>query len=97
MIKNISVERDDTCQIARYLKNDCLSYNVGRLKDGIFICELSDSDSNQYPQDLQRRQGFIFQGTKVRCFMISEYVFITTVLFFMSAFKVTFPTVAISP
>lgn len=95
VVKNISLERDDACQIACYLKNECLSYNFGRLKDRSFICQLSDSDSNQHPQDLQWRQGFIFQGTKVRCFMISEYIFISAVVFLMSAYTVNFPSVAI--
>lgn len=66
--KNISVERDDTCQIACYLKNDCLSYNVGRLKDGSFICELSDSDSNQYPQDLEEAPRIYFSRNQGEMF-----------------------------
>ena len=65
VIKNISLERPDACDIACFLDNDCLSYNFGRLPDGDHICQLSDSGHMQHPGDLQRREEFTYRGTKV--------------------------------
>ena len=67
VIKNISLERQDACQVACYLENDCLSYNFGQLQGGDHICQLSDSDHIQHPGDLKITDGFSYKGTKVHC------------------------------
>ena len=65
VIRNITLERQDACRVACYLDNDCLSYNFGRLQDGNYICQLSDSDHVQHPQDLKKNHVFIYRGTEV--------------------------------
>lgn len=65
VIKNISLESQDVCQMACYLDNACLSYNFGRLQNESYVCQLSDSDDYQHPNDLQQREGFVYGGTVV--------------------------------
>ena len=59
-IKNISLDGQDTCRIACYLDENCLSFNFGH-----FVCQLSDSDHKQHPDDLKASDGFIYVGTEV--------------------------------
>ncbi|XP_068691883.1 uncharacterized protein [Montipora foliosa] len=63
VIKNITLDGQDTCSIACYLDEDCLSYNVGHS-----VCQLSDSDHKQHPYDLKASNGFIYVGTENECY-----------------------------
>ncbi|XP_068694431.1 uncharacterized protein [Montipora foliosa] len=63
VIKNITLDGQDTCRIACYLDEDCLSYNVGHS-----VCQLSDSDHKQHPDDLKASDGFIYVGTENECY-----------------------------
>ena len=62
---NITVDRQDSCRVSCYLDDYCLSYNFGRLKDGHSVCQLSDSDHVQHPEDLKKIDGFVYLGTEV--------------------------------
>ncbi|XP_068739843.1 uncharacterized protein [Montipora capricornis] len=62
-IKNISLDGQDTCRIACYLDENCLSFNFGN-----FVCQLSDSDHKQHPDDLKASTGFIYVGTENDCY-----------------------------
>lgn len=67
LIKNLSLEVQNNCQLSCYLEDDCVSYNLGpKNTDGKYVCELSDSDDQQFPGDLVPRNGFIYGVTKVR-------------------------------
>lgn len=63
--RNITLDRQDACRISCYLDNNCLSYNFGHLQDGDFLCQLSDSDHIQHPEDLKKSDGFVYSGTEV--------------------------------
>ena len=65
VMRNITLAREDACRVACYLDDYCLSYNFGRLQDGHFVCQLSDSDHKQHPEDLKEIDGFLYLGTKV--------------------------------
>jgi len=43
----------------------CVSVNIGPPTDEKFTCELSDSDYMKHPEDLKKREGFLFIGTEV--------------------------------
>ena len=43
----------------------CVSVNIGPPTDEKFICELSDSDHTKYPEDLKKRESFLYIGTEV--------------------------------
>ena len=66
VIRNITLDRQHTCQVECYLDNHCLSFNFGHNQDGEPICELSDSDHRQHPEDLWIRERFTYVGTEVR-------------------------------
>ena len=44
----------------------CVSVNIGPSTDEKFICELSDSDHMKHPEDLKKREGFLYIGTEVK-------------------------------
>jgi hypothetical protein len=47
----------------------CVSVNIGPPTDERFICELSDSDNTKHPEDLKKREGFLYIGTEVKKFL----------------------------
>ena len=65
VIRNITLERQESCRVSCYLDNRCLSYNFGHLQDGSYICQLSDSDHIQHPNDLLKTTRFIHRRTEV--------------------------------
>ena len=46
----------------------CVSVNIGPPAGEKFICELSDSDHINRPEDLKRRKGFMYIGSEVLFF-----------------------------
>ena len=62
---NISVGKDQ-CERWCLMDNKCVSVNIGSEKSpNSVICELSDSDHCQHPEDLKPRQGWTYRGAKV--------------------------------
>ena len=59
----------------------CVSVNIGPPTDEKFICELSDSDHTKHPEDLKKREGFLYIGTEVSepledifsCFFVFQF------------------------
>ena len=43
----------------------CVSVNIGPPTEEKFICELSDSDHVKHPEDLKKREGFLYISTEV--------------------------------
>ena len=64
VIRSLEVERESACTVSCYLEVNCVSLNLGPLQDGKHVCELSDSDHHIHPEDLVRRVGFAYKGTK---------------------------------
>ena len=64
VIRSLEVERESACTVNCYLEANCVSLNLGPLQDGKHVCELSDSDYHIHPEDLVRRVGFAYKGTK---------------------------------
>ena len=59
----------------------CVSVNIGPPTDEKFICELSDSDHMTHPEDLKKREGFLYIGTEVLIlFLNRRYIFISFIL-----------------
>ena len=48
------------------MENHCVSFNLGPPINDRMVCELSDSDNKQQPEDLKPRAGFAYRGTEVR-------------------------------
>ena len=59
VIRSALVDNNDFCQMKCYVEQTCLSYNLGSIESGNkFVCELSDSDHYQHPEDLVFKKGF---------------------------------------
>ena len=57
-----------SCRGRCTLNDKCVSYNIGPpIKDQV-LCQLSDSDHIQHPEDLVTREGFVYQNSEVRYF-----------------------------
>ena len=54
---------------------ECVSVNIGPPTDEKFICELSDSDHINHPEDLKKREGFLYIGTEVIKSLWAEDIF----------------------
>ena len=67
VFKSIFVEDEENCKLNCYLENDCVSYNfASRLVSNKHLCELSDSDNREYPQDLREENDSVYGASKVR-------------------------------
>ena len=55
-------QREEEC----LMEKDCVSVNIGPPINDKVVCELSDSDHMQHPEDLKSRYGWIYRGTEVR-------------------------------
>ena len=54
---------EEICEIKCYLEPNCRSYNYGRLTNGTFLCELSDTQHMQaLPNELEARNGFNYRS-----------------------------------
>ena len=63
---NFTVQRESTCEIRCFAEHGCMSYNIGPShKDGVYICELSDSDDIIDPKALALRNGVTYRATEV--------------------------------
>ena len=57
------------CKNRCLMENTCVSVNVGPpTKNGFRVCQLSDSDHIQHPDDLKPQEGYQYWATKVRIF-----------------------------
>ena len=68
--KSYIIKLKDDCELKCYIDDDCMSTNVGILETGQYLCELSDSDHELHPEDLQIRERFIYTATEVRSLLI---------------------------
>ena len=67
VIKSLMVKSDSSCLAHCYVEENCMSYNLGAKRvDDTHKCELSNSDHLMHPEDLVRRDGFIYQPFEVR-------------------------------
>ena len=68
VIQNLTLPVDipDPCRTQCVMESRCVAINIGPHFGDHIICELSDSDGTEYPQDLKPRNDFIYIGTEVR-------------------------------
>lgn len=50
------------------MENTCVSINVGPPISDKVLCQLSNSDSTQHPDDLKPVDGFMYRGSEVKYF-----------------------------
>ena len=66
MVRSYLINSQDDCELKCYIEDKCMSINFGAGDNGAHLCELSDSDHDLHPEDLKKRDGFIYRPTKVR-------------------------------
>ena len=66
MIKNLSIGLHASCRDLCTMESHCMSFNLGPPTNDRVVCELSDSEHIQHPEDLTPRQGFVYRATEVR-------------------------------
>ena len=55
------------CKNRCLMENSCVSVNIGPPdKNGLRVCQLSDSDHTQHPDDLKPQEGYLYWASKVR-------------------------------
>ena len=66
VILNLTIEnRFRLCQHRCLMESECVSVNIGLLIDNKMICELSNSDHFQHPEDVIRRPDWTYEATEV--------------------------------
>nr|XP_058945957.1 uncharacterized protein LOC131773982 [Pocillopora verrucosa] len=65
----LSVDIPDPCRTQCVMESRCAAIDIGQHFGDHIICELSDSDGTEYPQDLKPRNDFIYIGTEKEFFV----------------------------
>ena len=66
VVRSYLINSQDDCELKCYIEDKCMSINFGPGDNGAHLCELSDSDHDLHPEDLKKRDGFIYRSTEVR-------------------------------
>lgn len=69
VIKGIWVKSELSCKSFCFADDDCMSINLGPLRDKQHFCELSRSDHVLHPGDLKIRTGFKYNPVWVRMYL----------------------------
>ncbi|RMX45157.1 hypothetical protein pdam_00022780 [Pocillopora damicornis] len=63
----MGIEPYSDCKNRCLMENSCVSVNIGPPdKNGLRVCQLSDSDHTQHPDDLKPQEGYFYWASKVR-------------------------------
>ena len=62
MFLNLTIGVYTPCHHTCSMESRCVSVNIGPPVNDKVVCELSDSDHIQNPQDLKRREGWTYRG-----------------------------------
>ena len=66
IILNLTIENKfRLCEHHCLMESDCVSVNIGPPIDNKIICELSNSDHFQHPEDVIRRPDWTYGATEV--------------------------------
>ena len=65
VFRNFSIGMYSECEKRCVWERECLSVNIGPPIHEKVVCELSNSDHVQHPEDLKPRQGWTYRGTEV--------------------------------
>ena len=79
----MGIEPYSDCKNRCLMENSCVSVNIGPPdKNGLRVCQLSDSDPTQHPDDLKPQKGYICIGLQ-RCGKNGFYPMMFIYLFFL--------------
>ena len=61
----MGIEPYSDCKNRCLMENSCVSVNIGPPdKNGLRVCQLSDSDHTQHPDDLKPQEGYLYWASK---------------------------------
>ena len=73
VINTEQVLNEGSCRLQCYLEPNCVSINVGPLKDGSHQCNLNDvTDDTEFAVVLKDTTGFIYNGVEVRALIVIQ-------------------------
>ena len=76
VIKTEQVLNDGGCRVQCYLEPNCVSINVGPLKDGSHKCDLNYvTDDKEFAVVLNETAGFTYNGVEVKAFLVTLFNF----------------------
>ncbi|CAH3169920.1 unnamed protein product, partial [Pocillopora meandrina] len=65
---SMGIKPDSDCKNRCLMENTCVSVNVGPpSKNGFRVCQLSDSDHSQHPDNLTPQEGYQYWTSKNPC------------------------------
>lgn len=71
MFMNLTIGVYTSCERRCVMERKCVSINIGPSIADEVICEMSDSDHLQHPEDLKIRPGWTYRGTEVENFHVN--------------------------
>ena len=76
VIKTEQVLNEGSCRVQCYLEPNCVSINVGPLKDGAHQCELNNAtDENQFAAALKKKTAHTYLAIEVGWSFLSQLYF----------------------
>ena len=76
VIRTEQVLNEGSCRLQCYLEPNCVSINVGPLKDGSHHCDLNYvTDDKQFYVKLADTTGFTYNGVEVRALIVTHCSF----------------------
>jgi len=83
VIKTEQVLNEGSCRLQCYLEPNCVSINVGPLKDGSHQCELNDvTDDQKFAVVLTKRTGFTYNGVEARTVIVIQFLLISHLILY---------------
>ena len=75
VIRTEQVLNDGDCRLQCYLEPNCVSINVGPLRDGSHQCDLNDvTDDKEFAVGLKEKAGFTYNGVEVRSAIFGHFL-----------------------
>ena len=72
VIRTEQVLNEGSCRLQCYLEPNCVSINVGPLKDGSRQCDLNDVTHDMKKFALKNMNGFTYNAVEVRAVIVTQ-------------------------
>ena len=70
VISTGEVPSEGSCRVKCYMEPNCVSINIGLLKEGKFKCELNDAtDENEFAPALKYKASYTYLAIEVHAFL----------------------------
>ena len=80
VIRTEQVLNEGSCRVQCYLEPNCVSINVGPLKDGSHKCQLNnvtdDMDEDKFAAVLKSEPGYTYNAVEVRALIVTHFLLV---------------------